>query len=68
MTDDIPLVIADANVLFPASLRDTIFRISESGLARVRLSDAIWNEVTGMPRNSWPAYAPTKRWSLPPNS
>lgn len=46
MTDDIPLVIADANVLFPAVLRDTIFRISESGLARVRLSDAIWNEVT----------------------
>jgi len=41
-----PRIIADANVLFPASLRDTLFRAHEVGLIDVRLSTQIWEEVT----------------------
>jgi len=41
----VPRIIADANVLFPATLRDTLFRAQEEGLVEVRLSMQIWEEV-----------------------
>ncbi len=41
-----PQIIADANVLFPASLRDTLFRAHEAHLVEVYLSRQIWAEVT----------------------
>jgi len=41
-----PRIVADANVLFPATLRDTLFRADEEGLIEVRLSARIWEEVT----------------------
>jgi len=39
-------IVTDANVLFPASLRDTFFRAHEAGLIEIRLSVQIWDEVT----------------------
>jgi len=41
-----PRIVADANVLFPATLRDTLFRLQEEGIVEVRLSSRIWEEVT----------------------
>jgi len=38
-------VVLDANVLFPASLRDILLRCAEKGLYRLRLSEEIWGEV-----------------------
>ncbi len=40
-----PRIVTDANVLFPASLRDTLFRAHEAGLIEARLSAQIWDEV-----------------------
>jgi predicted nucleic acid-binding protein len=40
------MIIVDANALFPASLRDTLFRLQEAGIVEVRLSAQIWDEVT----------------------
>jgi predicted nucleic acid-binding protein len=42
----LPRIVADANVLFPASLRDTLFRAHEAQLVEVCLSAQIWDEVT----------------------
>ncbi|MDQ2831921.1 MAG: PIN domain-containing protein [Chloroflexota bacterium] len=43
---NVPRIVTDANVLFPATLRDTCFRLQEESLAEVRLSSLIWEEVT----------------------
>lgn len=39
------IVVVDANVLFPLSLRDLFFRAFEKGLYRLRISRQIWDEV-----------------------
>jgi len=38
-------VLLDANVLFPASLRDTLPRCAERNLYRPRISEQIWDEM-----------------------
>ena len=40
-----PVVVLDANALFPLSLRDLLFRAVEKGLYRLRISRDIWDEV-----------------------
>jgi predicted nucleic acid-binding protein len=40
-----PVVVLDANVLFPLSLRDLLFRAVEKGLYRLQISREIWDEV-----------------------
>jgi len=42
----VPTVTLDANVLFPASLRDLLLRAMEHGLYRVAISRQGWDEVT----------------------
>ncbi len=37
--------VLDANVLFPASLRDTLFRTADAGLYRLQLTDGILEEM-----------------------
>lgn len=39
------VVVLDANVLFPLSLRDLLFRALEKGLYRLQISRRIWDEV-----------------------
>jgi predicted nucleic acid-binding protein len=39
------VVVLDANVLFPLSLRDLLFRALEKGLYRLQISRHIWDEV-----------------------
>jgi len=41
----VPPVVLDANVLFPASLRDILLRCAEKNLFRLRVSQQIWDEV-----------------------
>jgi len=41
----VPVVTLDANVLFPASLRDLLLRAVESGLYKLALSREGWDEV-----------------------
>ena len=41
----VPSVVLDANVLFPASLRDILLRCAEKNLFRLRVSQQIWDEV-----------------------
>jgi predicted nucleic acid-binding protein len=41
----IPVVVLDANVLIPLSLRDTILRAAEKGLCRVHWTDEILEET-----------------------
>jgi predicted nucleic acid-binding protein len=38
-------VVLDANVLFPASLRDTLLRVADTGLYRLQLTDDILEEM-----------------------
>ncbi len=38
-------VVLDANVLFPASLRDLLLRCAEQRLYRLQISEQIWEEV-----------------------
>ena len=40
-----PVVVLDANVLFPLSLRDLLFRALEKGLYRLQINRHIWDEV-----------------------
>jgi hypothetical protein len=40
-----PIVVLDAHVLFPASLRDLLLRCAEHELYRLRVSEEIWTEV-----------------------
>jgi hypothetical protein len=42
-----PVVVLDANVLFPLSIRDLLFRAVEKGLYRLQISRDIWDEVIG---------------------
>jgi len=42
----VPRILADANALFPATLRDTLFRLQEESLVEVRLTTQIWEETT----------------------
>jgi len=44
VTEAVPAVIYDANVLYPAPLRDLLIRIAMSGLVRARWTDAIHEE------------------------
>jgi len=47
MIDNMPLlVVLDANVLFPWSLRDTLLRVAEAELYDLRISRQILDEVT----------------------
>src|SRR5690348_10636939 len=39
------IVVLDACVLFPASLRDTLLRVADAGLYRVQLTEDILEEV-----------------------
>jgi predicted nucleic acid-binding protein len=41
----LPGVVLDANVLFPASLRDILLRCAEKELYRLYISEQIWEEV-----------------------
>lgn len=41
----VPHIVLDANVLFPASLRDILLRCVEKNLFRLRISQQIWDEV-----------------------
>ncbi|SRR5579883_596225 len=41
----LPTIVLDANVLFPASLRDLLLRCAEKELYRLQLSQDIWDEV-----------------------
>ena len=41
----VPIAVLDANVLFPASLRDTLLRIASAGLYRLHWSDEILDEL-----------------------
>lgn len=54
-------VVLDANVLYPASLRDTLLRAAAKGLFRPAWTAAIWDEVldnlTTKPRNPLPVAA-----------
>jgi len=54
-------VVLDANVLFPASLRDTLLRTAAEGLFRPAWTATIWDEVldnlTTKPRNPMPPAA-----------
>src|SRR4051794_28702080 len=43
-------VVLDANVLYPASLRDLLLRCAEKELYRLHLSQDIWTEVVRHPR------------------
>lgn len=38
-------IVLDANVLFPASLRDLLLRCAEKGMYRLQISHQIWDEV-----------------------
>ena len=44
MTVAVPAVIYDANVLYPAPLRDLLIRVAMAGLVRARWTDAIHEE------------------------
>lgn len=44
--ETIPVAVVDANVLFPLSMRDLLFRAVEKRLYRLRISHQIWVEVT----------------------
>ena len=52
-------VVLDANVLYPASLRDLLLRCAEKELYRLQLSQDIWTEchaahesvTAGLPRS-----------------
>jgi predicted nucleic acid-binding protein len=44
-TPAIPVIVLDANVLIPASLRDLLLRCVEHELFRLQISEQIWTEV-----------------------
>jgi hypothetical protein len=59
------VVLYDANVLYPSTLRDLLIRVSQAGLVQAKWSDQILDEVfrnltanrPDLDRRSWPARA-----------
>lgn len=53
-----PVVVLDANVLYPAQLRDLLMRLAVAGLIRVHWTDEIHEEWTRAVRERHPDLAP----------
>ena len=59
------VVLYDANVLYPSTLRDLLIRVAQAGLVQAKWSDQILDEVfrnltangQTSTRRSWPARA-----------
>lgn len=52
------VVIYDANVLYPSTLRDLLIRIAQAGLVQARWTDQILDEVLNNIRENRPGLAP----------
>lgn len=54
------IVVFDANVLYPSTLRDLLIRIAQAGLVRAKWTEQILDEVFSNLRKNRPDLAPEK--------
>lgn len=54
------VVVYDANVLYPSTLRDLLIRVAQAGLVQAKWTDRILDEVFGNLRANRPDLDPTK--------
>ncbi|MBM2616800.1 hypothetical protein JIG36_14655 [Actinoplanes sp. LDG1-06] len=54
------VVVYDASVLFPSTLRDLLLRIAQSGLVQAKWTDDILNEMFAALRRQRPDLDPAK--------